>query len=172
MKALRTLVVAVCVLWAVPAVAQQATPEAEVAVFGVGGLLIQQVVRDGQLSTTAPTIGFQYRSAHESPAGFVVEISVQPSPAKDRHPSISNSLAPFYLMAGAEIGRGRYIRLSVGFTSVATVAPIAGIAVGLESRGRGLITGLEFVARIAGTSSAIGVLAGVQARIGGHAGAK
>lgn len=171
-----SVVAAAMLLWATSATAQQAPPpekpEERVAVFGVGGVLIQQVIRDGQLSTTGPTLGFQYRSAHKSAAAFVVEISIQASPAKDRHPLIADSLAPFYLMGGAEFGRGRYVRLSAGFTSVATVAPIAGIAIGFESRGKGPITGIEFVARVAGTAKSHGVLAGVQARIGGHAGAQ
>ncbi len=170
MKTFRWMcVVAAGVLFcAAPAAAQQTTPDEPVAVFGVGGVLVQRVARDGQLSTTGPTVGFQYRSTHQGAAGFSLEISVQLSPAKDRHPLIADSLAPFYLMGGVEVGRGTYVRLSLGFTSVATVAPIAGIAVGRESRGRGPVTGLEFIARVAGTRKSFGVLAGFQARIGGR----
>lgn len=162
------LAAAFVLLLAAPARAQQTKPDEPVAVFGVAGVLDQQVERAGQLGTTGPTVGFQYRSAHQGPAGFVVEISVQPAPAQDRHPTISDSLAPFYLMSGVEVGRHRYVRVSVGFTSVATVAPIAGVAIGLESSGRGVITGLEFVTRVAGTAKSFGIMAGFQARVGGH----
>ena len=42
-------------------------------------------------------------------------------------------------------------RVSAGFTTAGSIAPIAGVAFGFENRGR-LLTGAEFIVRAAGRS--------------------
>ena len=115
-----------------------------------------------------PTLGFQFRTPRNGPAAYVFELMAQPVPAWDRHALFEDPFAPFYLAGGVEIGRKKYIRVSAGFTTVGSVAPIAGLALGLENGGR-LLTGAEFVVRMGGRPHAYGVLAGLQLRLGVNA---
>ncbi len=124
----------------------------------------------GPANVIGPTLGFQFRTARSGAAGYVFELMAQTVPAMDRHALFEDPFAPFYLMGGVEIGRRRYIRLSAGFTTVDSMAPMAGVALGVERGGRGLLTDAEFIVRVGGRANALGVLTGVQLRIGGFAG--
>ena len=157
-------------LYAVPAFAQQ-QPTTETAVYAVGGILAQQLVRSSPdrppANNIGPTIGLQLRMDRAARAGFVFEIMAQPVSAKDRHSLYEDSFAPFYLIGGVEFGRRPYARLSAGFTTVDRMALMGGVAVGLSSGGKGLLTDAEFVIRAGGPPRAFGILAGLQVRIGG-----
>lgn len=175
MTRLRVLLAATlcCVGFASTTSAQTPQP---VAVFGVGGVVYQAIAHSeadpGAFNTLGPTIGFQFRTARSGSIGYVFELMADPVPARDRHKLFDDSFAPFYGMAGIEIGRRRYIRLSAGATTMDEIAPIAGIAIGFESGGSqtGLLTGAEFIVRAGGRKDAVGVFAGIQLRVGGFAG--
>ena len=121
------------------------------------------------MNIIGPTVGFQFRTSRDGSIAYVYELSAQFVPARVRHQTFEDPFAPFYAMGGAEFWRGRYLRLSVGFTTIDNMAPIAGLAVGIET-GTGLLTGAEVIVRVGGRPNALGVLAGVQLRIGGFVG--
>jgi hypothetical protein len=154
---------------AVPAAAQQTTQPT--AVFAAAGIIRQQVVHGfggrREPSVIGPTLGFQLRTERRGRVGFVFEGMAQLAPAKDRRKLYEEAFAPFYLMGGFEIGRRRYIRLSGGVTTVDRAALMAGAALGVESNGRGIVTGAEVVIRVGGQPNALGVIAGIQVRVGG-----
>ena len=149
------------------AAAQQALPQEEMAVFAVGGVLSQQIVKapsePGSFGSVGPTVGFQYRTARSGKAAFVFEISGQLVPAKVRYRLYDDQLAPFDMLGGIEIGRGKYVRISAGFSTIDDMVPMVGVAAGFEN-GRGRLAGAEFVVRACGRPHAMGVMAGGNGR--------
>ncbi len=174
------LIALVCVCaCAVPASAQQTPPQAEepTSVYGLVGLLSQQVLRTapvpGPQNLPGPTLGFQFRTSRAGQLGWVFELMAQTRPAQDRHvnglAAYNDAVAPFYMLVGAEFGRGRYVRVSGGVTTIDNVAPMAGVALGFETTHARTLSGAELVVRVGGRRNALGVLVGVQLRVGGYA---
>lgn len=150
---------------------QAALPPEPMAVFAVGGVLSQQIVKapehPGSFGSTGPTLGFQYRTARSGAAAFVFEIAAQLLPAHVRYPQYEDQLSPFYMLGGAEFGRRKYVRISAGFSTIDDMVPMVGVAAGFNS-GQGVLTGAEFIVRACGRPHAMGILAGVQVRFGRH----
>lgn len=148
---------------------QTALPPEPMAVYVAGGVLSQQIVKapdhPGSFGSTGPTLGFQYRTARSGNAAFVFEIAAQLLPAHVRYPQYDDQLAPFYLLGGVEVGRRKYVRISAGFSTIDDMVPMVGLAAGFNS-GQGVLTGAEFVVRACGRPHAMGVMAGVQLRLG------
>lgn len=139
------------------------------ALFGVAGIVYQQAVfgDDNPKGSHAigPTFGGLVRGPRSGRAALTFEAMLQPRPTTNPH--YAESFAPFHAMAGAQIGRRTYARLSGGITSVGGAAPIVGVAVGRERPfGATRLAGAEFVVRAGGVIGAAGVFAGAQVFLG------
>ena len=163
------MIVPVLMLGLGPAAAWAEPGREAPATLAVAGIVYQQAVFGDDSPKTnhaiGPTLGVLFRGPRSGRTALTFEAMLQPRPAENPH--YPESFAPFHLMAGAQIGRRTYTRLSGGITSVGGVAPIVGLAIGAERPfGATWLAGAEFVVRAGGVVGAAGAFAGAQFFLG------
>jgi hypothetical protein len=163
-RMLVTVAMAGVVTGAAPVMAGAQTLREDPATFVVVGAVYQRAVfGDDNPKASAevgPTIGLLFRSGRSGRSALTLEIVAQPNPPHNPH--YQESFAPIVVMAGAQMGRRTYVRLSGGVTTVTNIAPMLGIAVGIERPIRSRRIGLEVVTRAGGSPGVFGGAMGVQ----------
>lgn len=148
----------------IPAMAGAQTIQEAPTAFVVAGTVYQRAVfgDDSPKSSAAvgPVVGLLFRSGRSGRTALTLELIAQPNPPDNPH--YPESFAPVVAMAGVQIGRRTYVRLSGGVTTVSNIAPMLGLAVGIERQIRTRRIGLEVVTRAGGSPGVFGGGIGVQ----------
>jgi hypothetical protein len=142
----------------------------DAAFFFVPGVVYQQAVfgDDDPLTDSGAgiTVGMQFRAARSGSTAFAFEATFQPMAVHNPH--YPEQFLPLYLQAGAQMGRGLYVRPSggVAFQS-GGFAPVIGVAVGRDLAFRDtFLAGAEFVLRASVSHGMAGWIGGMQIPLG------
>jgi hypothetical protein len=144
--------------------AAQSTREPGAAMLVAGVIYQKAIFGDDSPKTAAavgPAVGLLLRSGRSGRTAFTLEIIAQPNPPINPH--YTESFAPFVVMGGAQIGRRTYVRLSGGVMTVTNIAPMIGLAAGIERPVGTRSVAVEGVARAGGSPGAFGGATGLQA---------
>jgi hypothetical protein len=148
--------------------AAQETREAAVTLL-VPGLLYQYAIfgDDDPLSVSGAgvTAGVQFRGPRRRSTAFVFEATLHLNALENPH--YSEVIAPFYGLAGVQIGRKLYVRPAGGVAyQSGSVMPVLSVAVGREWHAGTYVVSPELVVRSTGSFGIYGWMSGVQIAIG------